>query len=142
MLLDREFRRKVGAAQSVVSLDVDVASAGSDTRVVLDSVRDTAGLPAIARKIAGDTTQAKVVEVWADSTTATTEITAPGKPTRAEGTITLVADGDGTRYVLALEVKVKVPLVAAKLEKIMADDIVAGLRIEEKVASAWLGGDR
>ncbi|WGX95155.1 DUF2505 domain-containing protein [Nocardioides sp. L-11A] len=142
MLADPAFREKVGAAQEVVSIDVTVTPAGSGFTLVSDQVQNTAGLPAIAKKIAGDTTRAVVREEWADACSGTIEITAPGKPTRAVGTIRLTPTGAGTTYVQELEVTVKVPLVAGKLEKLMADNIDAGLTVEHAVGVAWLKGER
>jgi hypothetical protein len=145
MLTDPAWREKVGAAQNVVSSTVTVTPEGPDgagCRVVIDQVQNTAGLPAIAKKIAGDTTRALVTEVWASPTTGTIEILAPGKPTKATGTVSLVSDGSSTRHVTDLEVTVKVPLVGGKLEKLMADNIGQGLEIEQTVGAAWLEGDR
>ncbi|WP_408898793.1 DUF2505 domain-containing protein [Nocardioides sp. R1-1] len=142
MLADPDFRRKVGAAQDVVSIDVTVTPDGAGFTLVSDQVQDTAGLPAIAKKIAGDTTRAVVREEWADPSSGTVEITAPGKPTRATGTVRLTGDGAGTTYALDLDVTVKVPLVAGKLERLMADNIDAGLTVEHAVGTAWLKGER
>ncbi|GAA4808255.1 DUF2505 domain-containing protein [Nocardioides caeni] len=142
MLADPSFREKVGAAQDVVSMDVTVTPKGAGASILIDQVQNTAGLPAIAKKIAGDTTRALVREEWSGPTSASIEITAPGKPTRASGTVTVVADGGGTRYVQELEVTVKVPLIAGKLEKLMADNIDAGLTVEHTVGVAWLNGER
>ncbi len=110
--------------------------------MVSDQVQRTAGLPAIAKKIAGDTTRAVIREEWSDPASGTVEITAPGKPTTMVGTIRLTADGSGTTYVQELEVGVKVPLIAGKLEKIMADNIDEGLSVEHATGIAWLRGDR
>lgn len=143
MFTDPEFREKVAAEQGVVSVEVALTPRdGAGPRLVVDQVQDTSELPAIARKIVGETTEARVVEDWDGPAGARQEITAPGKPTRAEGSIRLVADGDATRFVVDLEITVKVPLIAGKLEKIMAENIVAGLAVEERVANAWLAGER
>lgn len=145
MLTDPAWREKVGAAQGVVSSTVTVTPEDPGDvgcRIVIDQVQNTAGLPAIAKKIAGDTTRAVVTEVWASPTNGTIEILAPGKPTKAAGTVSLVSDGTSTRHVTDLEVTVKVPIVGGKLEKVMADNIAHGLEVEEAVGVAWLEGDR
>ena len=141
MLTDPAWRRRVGEAQGVVSSDVTITPQGKGCRIVIDQVQNTAGLPAIAKKIAGDTTRAVVTEVWTSPTGGTIEILAPGKPTKATGTVSLVADGTGTRHVTDLEVTVKVPLVGGKLENLMADNIGKGLEVEQAVGVAWLEGD-
>lgn len=142
MLADPAFRERVGDAQGVASIDVTLTREGPGFSVVIDTLQDTAGLPAIARKIAGDTTQAVVREQWADATGGTVEITAPGKPTKAVGTVGLSPSATGTTYVLELDVTVKVPLIGAKLEKVMADNIEQGLSAEHSVGTAWLKGER
>ncbi len=142
MLADPAFREKVARAQGVVSVDVTITPTASGFTMVSDQVQDTAGLPAIARKITGDTTRAVVREEWSDATSGTIEITAPGKPTTASGTASLVPGSGGTTYVQELEVTVKVPLVGGKLEKVMADNIDEGLSAEHAVGTAWLRGER
>ncbi len=142
MFSDPEWRKKVGNAQGVVSSDITITPDGEGCRVVIDQVQNTAGLPSIAKKIAGETTRAVVNEVWASPTSGTIEILAPGKPTRAVGTVTLQSDGAETKHVTDLEVTVKVPLLGGKLEQVMADNIGKGLDIERAVGVAWLEGDR
>lgn len=142
MLADPAFRERVGAEQGVASIDVRLTRDGPGFSLVIDTLQDTAGLPAIARKIAGDTTQAIVREEWADATGGTVEITAPGKPTKAVGTVGLSPSATGTTYVLELDVTVKVPIIGAKLEKVMADNIEQGLSTEHSVGTAWLKGER
>lgn len=142
MLVDPAFREKVGAAQEVVSIDVTSTPTGDGATVVVDQIQNTAGLPAIAKKFAGDTTQAIVRETWTDAATGTITIETPGKPTRMVGTVGLSAAGTGTTYVQSLEITVKVPLIAGKLEKMTAENVDAGLSVEHAVGVAWLQGDR
>ncbi len=142
MLADPAFREKVAAAQEVVSVEVTVTPAGDGFSLVSDQVQNTSGLPAIAKKIAGDTTRAVIAEEWADATGGTVTITAPGKPTRADGTVALRAAGSGTTQVVDLDVKVKVPLLGGKLEQLMVDTIGDGYDVEHRVGVAWLGGER
>jgi hypothetical protein len=142
MLTDPAWREAVGAAQDVVSSTVTATPEGTGCRIVIDQEQNTAGLPAIAKKIAGATTRAVVTEVWASPTAGTIEILAPGKPTKAIGTVTLQSDGTTTRHVTDLDVIVKVPLLGGKLEQVMADSIGRGLVIEQTVGAAWLRGER
>ncbi|CAN5330485.1 DUF2505 domain-containing protein [soil metagenome] len=142
MLSDPAFRKQVAAAQELVSADIAVTPNGEGFDLVSDQVQNTSGLPAIARKIAGETTQAVIVEQWPDARGGSLEITAPGKPTSAAGTITLIEAGTGTSEVIELEIKVKVPLIGGKLESLMADTIRAGIEVEQTVGAAWLAGER
>jgi uncharacterized protein YndB with AHSA1/START domain len=138
MLSDPAFREQVAEAQEVVSVDVRLTPSEDGFSLVSDQVQNTAGLPAIAKKIAGDTTQAVISEEWASRTQGSISITAPGKPTSATGTVSLAPDGDGTVELVELEIKVKVPLIGGKLEKLMADQIESGFRVEHTVGRAWL----
>lgn len=144
MLADPAFRAKVCDAQGVVSHDIDLTPAadGAGFALVSEQVQDTAGLPSIAKKIVGDTTKAVIEEQWTSRTGGTISITAPGKPTTATGTVRLEARGGGTTEVVELDVKVKVPVIGGKLEALMADNIKAGLEVEQTTGTAWLGGQR
>ena len=141
MLADPAFRAKVCDAQGVVSHEIELTPQGEGFLLVNDQVQDTAGLPAIAKKITGETTRAVVTETWTSATGGTVEVTAPGKPTKATGTVRLEARGATTAEVVELEVKVKVPVVGGKLEALMADNIKQGLEDEQTVGTAWLAGE-
>jgi uncharacterized protein YndB with AHSA1/START domain len=138
MLSDPAFREQVAEAQEVVSVEVRLTPTEDGFSLVSDQVQNTQGLPAIAKKIAGDTTRAVIEEEWGSRTSGSVSITAPGKPTSADGTIRLAPDGDGTVEIVELDVRVKVPLVGGKLEKLMADSIEEGYRVEHTVGRAWL----
>jgi uncharacterized protein YndB with AHSA1/START domain len=142
MLSDPGFREKVAHAQEVVSVDVKLTPSSGGFSLVNDQVQNTAGLPALAKKIAGDTTQAVITEEWSTPNGGSISITAPGKPTKAEGTITLESGTTGTVEVVELDVKVKVPLISGKLEQLMADNIDSGFDVEHQVGQAWLLGER
>jgi uncharacterized protein YndB with AHSA1/START domain len=142
MLSDPAFREKVARAQEVVSVDVRLTLLGGGFSLVSDQVQNTKDLPAIAKKIAGDTTQAVITEEWSQPTGGAIAITAPGKPTKAVGTITLEPGLTGTTEIIELEVKVKVPLIGGKLEQLMVDTIDAGYDVEHQIGQAWLAGER
>ena len=138
MLSDPAFREQVAQAQDVVSVDVRVTLSEDGFSLVNDQVQNTKDLPAIAKKIAGDTSHAIISEEWQSRTSGSVTISTPGKPSSASGTIRLAPDGDGTVEIVELDVRVKVPLIAGKLEKLMADQIESGYRLEHAVGRAWL----
>jgi uncharacterized protein YndB with AHSA1/START domain len=138
MLSDPAFREQVAEAQEVRSVDVRLTRIGDGFTLINDQVQNTKDLPAIAKKIAGDTTRVVITEDWSSHTAGSISITTPGKPTTASGTIRLAPDGEGTVEIVELDVKVKVPLVGGKLEKLMADTIESGFRVEHTVGRAWL----
>jgi hypothetical protein len=76
--------------------------------------------------------------VWLGKESGTLSIESPGKPTSASGTIRLEPNGAGTTEVVELEIKVKVPLIGGKLEKLMAEKVAAGMDVEHAVGVIWL----
>ncbi|NHC25055.1 DUF2505 domain-containing protein [Nocardioides sp. IC4_145] len=140
MLADPAFREAVCNAMGVVSAEVTLERTGTGFTLTVDQEQRTDDLPSFARAFAGETTRAVQHEEWSDSTSGTVRIEAPGKPTTVTGTVTLRPEGSGTREVVELDVKVKVPLVGGKLEKLMSEKIVAGLDAEQGVGAAYLKG--
>ena len=138
MLADPEFRKAACAAMEVISADVQLERDGEGFTLVVDQQQNTKDLPGFARTFAGESTQAIQREVWAGATTGDLSIESPGKPASASGTIRLEQDGSGTREVVELEIKVKVPLIGGKLEKLMAEKVAAGMDVERTIGVAWL----
>ncbi len=141
MLADPEFRRQSCEAMEVISADVQLEpdpEGGEGFSLVIDQLQDTKDLPAFARTFAGDSTQAIQREVWLGPTTGSLSIESPGKPASASGTIRLEPDGSGTTEVVDLEIKVRIPLIGGKLERLMAEKVAAGMDVEHTVGVAWL----
>lgn len=142
MLADPAFREQVSEALDVVSATIGVERTGEGFVFTNDHVQRTTDLPAIARKITGDTTRVIQVEEWPDPQGGSVEIDSPGKPSRISGTVALVPEGEGTSEVVELDLQVKVPVVGGKLERLLADQIREALVVEQRVGAAWLKGDR
>ncbi|GAA4379948.1 DUF2505 domain-containing protein [Nocardioides caricicola] len=142
MLADPKFREAACAAQGVISADVQVERDGERFTLTIDQEQRTDDLPSFARTFAGDSTRAIQREEWTDPLGGTLRIDAPGKPSDVRGTITLEQQGDGTREVVELDLKIKVPLIGGKLEKLLAERITAGMEAEHGVGVAWLAGER
>jgi hypothetical protein len=144
MLADPGFRRKSAEAMGVVSMDVSItpAAAGEGMRVHIDQVQPTEGVPGFAKRFAGETTNAVQVEEWSSGRQATISIETPGKPTSVTGTLELRESGDVTTESMQAEIRVKVPLIGGRLERLMADLVAAGMDKEHAVGTAWLRGER
>jgi hypothetical protein len=141
MLADPDFRQKSCAAMEMISADVQLEPSpdgGDGFSLVIDQLQNTKDLPAFARAFAGESTQAIQREVWPSTTTGDLSIESPGKPASASGTIRLEPDGAGTTEVVELEIKVRVPLIGGRLEKLMAEKVAAGMDIEHAVGVSWL----
>lgn len=142
MLADRAFRERVSEALDVVSHSITMEPHADGFTLVNDQVQRTEGLPAIARKFAGDTTRALQREEWRDRSGGTLAIDTPGKPSDLRGTIALLPVGSGTREVVELDVSVKVPVIGSRLEALLADRLHASIDAEHEVGKAWLKGER
>ena len=138
MLADPDFRRAACEAQDVISADVQLKRDGDGFTLVVDQLQRTDDLPGFARTFAGESTQAVQRETWTGREGGSLEIEAPGKPTKMSGTIRLEPNGSGTTEVVELEIKVKVPLIGGKLEKLMAEKVKAGMDAEHGVGVDWL----
>jgi hypothetical protein len=142
MLADPAFREAACAAQDVISAAVHLEREGNGFSLTIDQAQRTDDLPTFARTFAGDSTRAIQREEWEDSTGGTLRIDAPGKPSEVKGTITLRPEGTGAREIVELDLRIKVPLVGGRLEKLLADRIAAGMDAEHEVGVAWLAGVR
>ncbi|GAB3255408.1 DUF2505 domain-containing protein [Nocardioides dilutus] len=140
MLADPAFREAACEAQDVISADVQLDRDGEGFTLVIDMLQRTDDLPGFARTFAGESTQAVQRETWTSASGGDLRIEAPGKPTSMHGTIRLEPDGAGTKEVVELEIKVKVPLIGGKLEKLMADKVTAGMDAEHQAGTAYLAG--
>ena len=138
MLADPAFRQAACEAQDVITSDVALDRDGMGFGLVIDMLQRTDDLPGFARTFAGDSTQAVQRETWSSAAGGDLAIEAPGKPTTMAGTIRLEPAGSGTTEVVELEIKVKVPLIGGKLEKLMAEKVTAGMDAEHGVGVDWL----
>lgn len=142
MLADPVFREAACASADVISAEVSLERVGQGFSLVIDRVQRTDDLPAFARTFTGDTARAIQREEWADATRGTMQIEAPGKPSEVTGTITLEPDGPATRWRIDLDLRIKIPLLGAKLEKLLAEQVAAGIEAEQRAGIAYLEGTR
>src|SRR5829696_9151598 len=134
MLADPSFREEVLQRQRVLR-----GSAKVEGRVVtVEQVQSAADLPSFARSIVGDEIVIVQTERWADDTAADVHLAIPGKPGDITGTIRLSPTSTGTLEVVDLTVKVSIPLVAGKIEKLVAQMIEKALTKEYEVGREWL----
>lgn len=138
MLADPAFREAACAAQDVISAEVTLERSGDGFTLTIDQQQRTDDLPSFAKAFAGDSTQAIQREEWPDQHGGSLRIDAPGKPSSVAGSITLTAEGTGTREVVELELRIKVPLIGGKLERLLAEKITAGMDAEHEVGVAYL----
>jgi carbon monoxide dehydrogenase subunit G len=138
MLTDPAFRSKAMSAQDARSCEVTV----DGTTIAIDAVTPNTNIPGFARAFAGETTRSITTERWRDGSVAEFTVETPGKPSSITGTRRLVAEGEGTRDTFDAEAKVKVPLVGAKIEGLVASQFQDGTAREHTVGETWLRGER
>jgi hypothetical protein len=142
MLTDPRFREHAATAVGATSVEVTVEHADTSCVVTVDMVQPTEGVPSFARKFAGETTRVIQVESWSSATEATVTVSTPGRPTDLRGRYRLTGGEGVTEQHFEGELKVKVPLIKDKLERLMAQLYVEGRDREQAAGATWLAGAR
>ena len=110
--------------------------------VTVDQTQRVRKVPAFATKLVGESIRIHQVEEWTANDRATLDLTIPGKPGQLTGAITLMADGEGTTYRVAGDLKVSIPLVGGKLEGVIASLLHMFFTREHEVGRGWLADER
>ncbi len=136
MLDDVAFREAVLERQKVVRGSVDIAG----DVVTIEQVRSAADLPSFARSFVGDEIAIVQKETWTSPTSCDVELSIPGKPGEAVGTMVLAESGGTTTESVDLDLSVRIPLVGGKIEGLVAGLFRQALDIEHEVGVEWLAG--
>jgi Protein of unknown function (DUF2505) len=142
MLADPVFREEVCQAARVIRHSVTITPRTAGMTVEVNQTQPAKGIPSFAKKFVGDEIHIVQAEDWPDSSGAALDVAIPGKPGHFKGSIALTDNGSGTVETVAGEIKVNIPLLGGKLEKLIADMLLAALKSEQKVARTWLAADR
>lgn len=134
MLADEAFREQVLERQRVLRGSVSI----SGGHVRIEQVQSAKGIPAFATNFVGDEISIVQEEEWRTPTEGDITVTIPGKPGDMSGRATLAARGDATVETVDLTIKVGIPLVGGRIEKLIADLLAAALRKEHEVGVEWL----
>ncbi|HSE08715.1 MAG TPA: DUF2505 domain-containing protein [Nocardioidaceae bacterium] len=138
MLGERAFREQVCEAQHVTGCTVEIDGTDETMSVSVDQHRPSEGIPSFAKKFVGDSIHIAQREDWTSPTDAKLDVTIPGKPGHMKGTVTLRPDGDGTVETVSGELKVSIPIVGAKIEKLIIELFEHALDAEQRTGKAWL----
>lgn len=138
MLADPAFRTEVCEAMQASRHTVAVDGSGAGMSVVIDQTQPARGIPSFAKRFVGEEIRIVQRESWTDARGGSQSLEIPGKPGTFEGTVALAADGAGTVESFDGEIKVKVPLIGAKLEGLVGDLMRSALQAEQRVGRAWL----
>ena len=138
MLTDPAFREEACKHMRVLRASATVAESGDATVVTIDQVQPAKGLPSFATKLVGDEIRIVQEETWTEGRHADVHVTIPGKPGEMVGTAVLEESGGGTVEKVDLEVRVRIPLVAGKIEKLVADMLRKALEAENEAGRDYL----
>jgi hypothetical protein len=130
LLRDPSYLKARCEAAGERNVEVRVEPEGDAVRVVVARDRTTA-LPAFAKKIYSGESRVIDETVWrrqGDRWVGEYTITITGAPGTIRGCSVLVPDGAGCTYESRFEVTAKVPLLAGKLEELVAENVASGLR--------------
>jgi hypothetical protein len=116
---------------------VTFSSAGDRTSYQLRQGVPAEHLPSIAKSLLGGDLVIQRLENWAAGA-GTVEVTINGVPGRLEGAFTITGNGSGSKLTLTGEVKVSIPLMGGKLEKLIAEQVAVLLDKESEFTSEWL----
>lgn len=138
MLTDPVFRETVCRNQRATSYAVEIEGNVDAKAVRIEMEQPTDKVPAFAKKFIGATTTIVQTETWSSPHTATITVGIPGKPGEINGTVRLAESAGVTTETVELEIKVKIPLVAGKIEELLAKLLGSALRAEERTGKEWL----
>lgn len=138
MLMDSSFRERVCDAQGAISRTVTVSGSEGARTVVADQVQAATGIPGFASKFVGDEINLVQTEQWSGLESASVDVVIPGKPGQMTGTIRMSEAGGTTTEHVEMEIKVNIPLVGGKIEKLIADMLRKALVAENAVGRDYL----
>jgi hypothetical protein len=97
--------------------------------------RSDAPIPSFAKKLVGETSTVNECTTWAPAArTGQTTVEVRGVPAKISCTLTAAEDGSGCVVSRDWSIKVQLPLIGGKLEKLIADRILAKADREQ---AAW-----
>ena len=138
MLSDPAFREEVCREQLAVTYEVAIDGDASAKKVRIQMDQPTEGIPSFAKRIVGDTTTILQTESWTSPTHGDIEVSIPGKPGDMRGTAVLVEKDGITTETVDLQVTVKIPVIAGKLEEVIAKLLRSALKREQRVGVRYL----
>jgi hypothetical protein len=139
MLADPAFREAVCVATRATRYDVRIdGKQGDPMDVVIEYAQPTEGIPSFAKKFVGGEVEIRQAETWTSLEHGDIHVTIPGKPGEMKGTAVLAEAGGVTTETVTLDITVKIPLVAGKIETLIGKILGSALRAENRTGVTWL----
>lgn len=136
MLADPAFRERVCDAQGATRRRVSIG--GTPRRVDIERVQPTAGVPAVAKRFVSTEVTVHQREVWSSDHAAVVEITPAGNLASIRGNTTLVENAGRTTQSVHLSIKVSIPVVGGRLERLVEDLMRTAYDREHEVGVGYL----
>jgi hypothetical protein len=138
MLADPAFREEVCVEIGARSHDVTVDGDATAKKVRIQMQLPTEGIPSFAKKFVGSTTEVVQAEDWSSASHGDITVTIPGKPGEMVGTAVLTEQDGVTTETVDLEIRVRIPLVAGKIENLISGLLSKSLTAEHRVGQRYL----
>ena len=139
MLADRAFREAVCVATHATRHAVTVDGVqGDPMRVRIEYSQPTERVPGFARKFVGTEVDIVQSETWPSPEHGDIHVTIPGKPGDMVGTAVLAEKDGVTTETVTIDITVKIPLVAGKIEGLIGSILGSALRAENRTGVEWL----
>ncbi|MCG8925604.1 DUF2505 domain-containing protein [Lentzea sp. CC55] len=116
---------------------VTFSSTGGKTTYQLKQGVPAEHLPSAVKAALGGDLVIQRTETWAAGA-GTVEVAVGSVPGRLEGAFTVLDNGSGSKTTLTGEVRVGIPLLGGKLEKLIAEQVAVLLDKESEFTSEWL----
>jgi uncharacterized protein YndB with AHSA1/START domain len=145
LLTDPDFLERKFAAGGAKDVSVDNEKLADGTCRVTTRRHVTVDLPGFAKKFIQPTNALLQTETWEQAGPGEPRICryrvdVQGVPSHIDGTVTLTPDGDRTRQDIEAQVKVSIPIVGGKLEKLAVDSGTKLLADEADFTNKELAG--
>jgi hypothetical protein len=139
MLADPAFRNEVCVAMKATKHEVGIEGVqGDPMEVRVAYSQPTDRVPAFAKKFVGSEVDIVQSESWTSLEHGDIHVTIPGKPGEMTGTAVLAEKDGVTTETVTLDIKVKIPLVAGKIEALIGKILGSAMRAENRTGVAWL----
>jgi hypothetical protein len=142
LMSDPDFCMRKYADAGATDIQVD-SDKREDGPTLVSRRKVTIDLPGFAKKVMQPTNTVQQTDEWAPAADDGTrvcryKVEVQGVPSRIDGTVTLTAEGGGTRQEVEAEVKVSIPLLGGKLEKFAVDNGIKALDHEAEFTAKEL----
>ena len=143
MLANEDFQKRKCAATGALNHTVSITVQGDRTVIVSSRDLPTDDFPPFVKKLVGDTLAVTETQDWGPADTDGTRqgrltVDIAGAPIDLDGTLSLEPAGQGSVESVQGDLKARIPLFGAQIEKAAAPAIESAINIERQMGQGWL----